>query len=179
MNFTAIFSDCSLDNLDHALRRNVDYCLRNVPKTAFGGAKCGNGVLEEGEECDCGSTTSCPNKCCVASKCKLAAEAKCAEGECCDTKTCKPKPMATRCRASIGGCDLAEYCDGRNPVCPPDFFVQNGVSCATNDPSARCYEGECGSRDGQCQYIWGPSGKSSAPECYAFNQYGSMSGNCG
>lgn len=41
----------------------------------FGGAKCGNGILEIGEECDCGSLTKCPNKCCIANKCKLAENA--------------------------------------------------------------------------------------------------------
>lgn len=67
----------------------MDYCLRNVPETIFGGAKCGNGVVEHGEECDCGFTTKCPNKCCIASECKLAKDAICANGDCCDLETCK------------------------------------------------------------------------------------------
>ena len=32
----------------------MDYCLRNPPRTIFDGPVCGNGFLEEGEECDCG-----------------------------------------------------------------------------------------------------------------------------
>lgn len=39
-NSTTFWSDCSLEYLQHALKRGVDYCLQNVPKTAFGGAKC-------------------------------------------------------------------------------------------------------------------------------------------
>ena len=49
INATSYFSDCSLDTLSSGLRRGVDYCLHNVPKIAFGGAKCGNGILEDGE----------------------------------------------------------------------------------------------------------------------------------
>lgn len=91
VNASSYFSDCSLDTLSSALRRGVDYCLHNVPKVAFGGAKCGNGVLEDGEDCDCGSTTTCPNSCCIAAECKLAPEAECAEGDCCDLNVCKLK----------------------------------------------------------------------------------------
>ena len=113
VNASSYFSDCSLDTLSSALRRGVDYCLHNIPKVAFGGAKCGNGVLEDGEDCDCGSTTNCPNFCCIAAECKLApskillhnqffmfyvqcyifitSEAECAEGDCCDLEVCKLK----------------------------------------------------------------------------------------
>lgn len=37
--------------------------------------------------------------------------------------------MASLCRDSKNSCDLPEYCDGLNPVCPPDFYVQNGLEC--------------------------------------------------
>ncbi|CAD5213693.1 unnamed protein product [Bursaphelenchus okinawaensis] len=172
------WSDCSLENLQSALRRGVDYCLQNVPSKAFGGAKCGNGIVEDGEDCDCGSLTECPNKCCIPSTCKLAENAECASGDCCDVDTCKPKSMATQCRASYNSCDLPEYCDGENPKCPPDFFVQNGLHCP-DAPEDYCYEGQCGSRDQQCQYIWGETGKNSEKDCYRMNVYGNANGNCG
>jgi hypothetical protein len=174
---TTFWSDCSLDFLSHALKRGADYCLLNVPKTVFGGAKCGNGVLEDGEDCDCGGE-ECPNKCCIAATCKLAPEAICADGDCCDINTCKPKPMATVCRKSMNSCDLPEFCDGENPKCPADFFVSNGLACP-DAPDDYCYNGYCGSRDKHCQFIWGKSGQSAAPECYLLNQYGSAAGNCG
>ncbi|KAL3092343.1 hypothetical protein niasHT_026882 [Heterodera trifolii] len=176
VNATSFFSDCSLDTLSSGFRRGVDYCLNNVPNAVFGGAKCGNGILEEGEQCDCGSTESCPNRCCVAAECKLAKGAECADGECCDLEQCKPKGRSTVCREEANECDLPEYCDGTNPICPPDFFVQDGHTCPKNsEVNFRV----CGSREGQCRFIWGPTAKNSIAECYAYNEYGSFSGNCG
>jgi len=37
--------------------------------------------------------------------------------------------MASECRHALNCCDLPEYCDGKNPSCPADFFVQDGHPC--------------------------------------------------
>lgn len=172
------FSDCSLNYLKHSFERKMDYCLFNVPKKVFGGAKCGNGIVEEGEECDCGNRNVCPNKCCVASKCKLAKDAFCATGDCCDLETCKPKPKAYLCREQIGVCDLPEFCDGETGDCPADFFVQNGQQCPTKKKSGFCYEGECGDRLEQCKMLYGDD-SSVNDNCYHINLRGDTYGNCG
>lgn len=51
-----MFSSCSRKDLEASLEKGVGMCLFNLPevKQSFGGPKCGNGYVEEGEECDCG-----------------------------------------------------------------------------------------------------------------------------
>jgi hypothetical protein len=39
------------------------------------------------------------------------------------------RKMAIQCRRALNSCDLPEYCDGKNPSCPADFFVQDGYPC--------------------------------------------------
>uniref|UniRef100_A0A3B4Z401 Disintegrin domain-containing protein n=1 Tax=Stegastes partitus TaxID=144197 RepID=A0A3B4Z401_9TELE len=52
-------------------------------KVLYGGQKCGNGYVEEGEECDCGELEECINPCCNATTCTLKGDAVCAHGQCC------------------------------------------------------------------------------------------------
>jgi len=38
-------------------------------------------------------------------------------------------PARTECRAAKGECDLAEYCDGIDPLCPSDVYRRNTDKC--------------------------------------------------
>ena len=51
-----MFSSCSRKDLEASLQKGMGMCLFNLPevKQSFGGQKCGNGYVEEGEDCDCG-----------------------------------------------------------------------------------------------------------------------------
>ena len=55
------WSHCSLDYLRKGLQKGLGNCLMNVPEasTLVGGPRCGNEIIEMGEECDCGSVDDC------------------------------------------------------------------------------------------------------------------------
>lgn len=85
------WSFCSVQQLEKSFENGLDYCLKNKPKNLFDSRTCGNGILEDGEQCDCGPRKFCNNNCCDPDTCKLHANASCATGSCCDMDTCKPR----------------------------------------------------------------------------------------
>ncbi|XP_041429780.1 disintegrin and metalloproteinase domain-containing protein 15 isoform X2 [Xenopus laevis] len=171
------FSNCSFTDLEFSLRRGGGMCLFNVPppKRLFGEPQCGNFLVEEGEQCDCGLSQECTDQCCEATLCQFRGGAECSSGDqCCEG--CKLKVSGSMCREPLGVCDLPEYCNGESPHCPPNVYLQNGETC----DQGYCYQGECRTIQAQCQDLWGP-GSSPAPDpCFSkVNIRGDKYGNCG
>lgn len=109
------WSSCSIAYLNEARERGLLDCLGNMPKRVYGPV-CGNGLVEDGEDCDvgeplpsygtsksvasssnvaargtnqpAGSGAEMLNPCCNRRTCKFVANATCAQGPCCDLDKC-------------------------------------------------------------------------------------------
>ncbi|XP_057559036.1 disintegrin and metalloproteinase domain-containing protein 33 isoform X5 [Hippopotamus amphibius kiboko] len=176
--FPRVFSACSRRQLRAIFRRGGGACLSNTPDSGLlvPRARCGNGFLEEGEECDCGAGQDCLDSCCLAHNCSLRAGAQCTHGDCC--AHCMLKPAGTPCRRAAGDCDLPEFCTGASPYCPPDIYLLDGSPCARG--RGYCLDGACPTLEQQCQQLWGPGSRPAPEACFqVVNSAGDAHGNCG
>uniref|UniRef100_A0A673YXX0 ADAM metallopeptidase domain 28 n=1 Tax=Salmo trutta TaxID=8032 RepID=A0A673YXX0_SALTR len=164
------FSSCSSLSYDQFLNNRNPECLLNKPdyRNVESTPVCGNGFLEKGEECDCGSLEECTNPCCNATSCTLTKGSECAAGECCED--CKIMASSTECRRKQDDCDLAEYCTGNSAVCPEDVFSVNGISCDRG--RGYCRNGQCPQHHDQCVKMYGPSAEKATTYCYDQNTRG-------
>ncbi|XP_006865632.1 PREDICTED: disintegrin and metalloproteinase domain-containing protein 20-like, partial [Chrysochloris asiatica] len=172
---TTKFSNCSYANYWDKGRQRL--CLFSTPNSEkiFSQKFCGNLIVEEGEECDCGTIQQCANDPCCLSNCTLSSGADCAFGLCC--KDCNFIQSGYLCRQQVNECDLPEWCSGTSHQCPEDVYVKNGIPC--ND-SAFCYEKRCNSHDMQCKEIFGKDARSASQSCYQnINTQGNRFGHCG
>ncbi|ESN94919.1 hypothetical protein HELRODRAFT_87418 [Helobdella robusta] len=101
-------------------RRNPDFS--ELP------ARCGNGLIDKGEDCDCSEFPDaiCSSHCCR--NCKFIMDAECSTGLCCDLNTCLIKPVGSVCRPKQDECDLEDKCEGKSSLCR-DFYNQDGSMC--------------------------------------------------
>ncbi|KAJ1338492.1 disintegrin and metalloproteinase domain-containing protein 17 [Microdochium nivale] len=169
------FSPCTIGNIcTGLLRQSVDgSCMtdnRNVP--IISEAQCGNGIVETGEDCDCGGSASCAqNNCCDARTCKYKGSAVCdPTNEDCCTNQCQFASNGTVCRASTGSCDPQESCPGSSAKCPEDKKATDGDTCGASGASLSCASGQCTSRDLQCRTMVGALLTNN--ETYACNSQG-------
>jgi hypothetical protein len=150
------FSPCTVGNICSAMGRNSvkSQCLSdNKGVRTFSESQCGNGIVEEGEECDCGGEKACAaNNCCEPKTCKFKNNAVCDDSneDCC--RECQFASSTTVCRASTGKCDPEEKCSGSSATCPADNTSPDGQDCGNG---LQCASGQCTSRDLQCKTLMG------------------------
>ncbi|XP_047465993.1 disintegrin and metalloproteinase domain-containing protein 11 isoform X1 [Mugil cephalus] len=169
------FSRCSIDEYLRFLQQGGGSCLFNKPTKLLDPSECGNGYVEPGEECDCGSLVECSQSgasCCK--KCTLTHNAMCSNGLCC--RNCKYELRGVMCRDAVNDCDIPETCAGDSSQCPHNVHKLDGYMCDAGQ--GRCYGGRCKTRDGQCRTLWGYN--SADRFCYEkLNSEGTEKGNCG
>ncbi len=98
----------STDPLVNATCSNND-TTSLYPGGFWAGNPCGNGVVDPGESCDLGVANGAPGSCCLGN--------------------CQLVGAGTVCRASTGGCDPEETCNGTSPTCPADAISPAGTTC--------------------------------------------------
>lgn len=152
------FSTCSIRNISNVLDAIEDSKKRNC-FLATKGAFCGNKIVEEGEECDCGyDDGECQDKCCYprvvneadlsanssATGCTRRARTQCSpsQGPCCLGETCTfvPAQYRTKCREETE-CSWSSTCNGTTPECPEPKPRDDKTKC--NNGTQLCIGGDC------------------------------------
>src|SRR5437667_5557529 len=128
------FSPCTIGNIcsGFASRQVSTSCLSaNKNVTLITAGECGNGIVEEGEDCDCGGPQGCAgNRCCDPKTCKFTTGSVCDESidDCC--RNCQFATSTQICRPSVDAtCDPPETCTGNSASCPKDINAPDGKDC--------------------------------------------------
>ncbi|XP_006876243.1 PREDICTED: disintegrin and metalloproteinase domain-containing protein 20-like [Chrysochloris asiatica] len=173
---TDVFSNCSVATLQDLYGVGM-FCVfapllmsHNLSRVSI---RCGNGIKEGMERCDCGSLKQCySNECCLTS-CLLSPGSVCNDEPCCTN--CTYTPMGSLCRNIQNVCDLPEYCTGESYRCPDNLYMQDGTPC-TED--GYCYQGNCTDRSMHCKEIFGENAVNADSFCYNVNMKGNRFGHC-
>jgi len=152
------FSPCSVKNISAVLDAVVDERKHNCFKES-NGAFCGNKIVEEGEECDCGfDEAECAEQCCYprtfgtsgessklnSQSCKLKGSAQCSPsiGPCCDQSCNFIKERHRQLCKAEQDCTRKAYCNGSSALCPKaDNMPDNTTEC--NEGTKVCQQGDC------------------------------------
>lgn len=178
-SFPELFSSCSESQLAEFLARARPNCLHKPAlssRRVDTGPRCGNALLDPGEECDCGTEEECKNPCCDPATCRLTFGSQCAHGQCCEN--CQFRSAGSVCRKASGECDLPEYCTGASDQCPDDSFVMNGKPCYDLGPGY-CHNGHCPTHQQHCWRLFGRGAKVAHDACFDLNSQGQEGANCG
>ncbi|XP_044005029.1 disintegrin and metalloproteinase domain-containing protein 10 isoform X2 [Aphidius gifuensis] len=152
------FSRCSISNISNVLDAMETGKKRNCFSVSRG-AFCGNKIVEDGEECDCGyDYNECADKCCYprqiseydrnqnnsAKGCSRRIGTQCSpsQGPCCSSDTCQfvPAKLHMECK-SQQECSYSSTCNGKSSECPQALPRANKTRC--NEGTKLCIDGDC------------------------------------
>ncbi|XP_061077090.1 disintegrin and metalloproteinase domain-containing protein 10-like [Conger conger] len=136
------FSLCSIRNISQVLEKKRGNCF-----VESGQPICGNGLVENGEQCDCGYKDQCKEECCFdadqpeGTKCKLKPNKVCSpsQGPCC-TPECGYKSNVDKCREE-SECAHQGMCNGQTAQCPTSEPKANLTAC--HGDTQVCVNGGC------------------------------------
>uniref|UniRef100_A0A9J7Z6Z5 Disintegrin and metalloproteinase domain-containing protein 10 n=1 Tax=Cyprinus carpio carpio TaxID=630221 RepID=A0A9J7Z6Z5_CYPCA len=136
------FSICSVKNISQVLEKKSGSCF-----VESGQPICGNGLVEPGEECDCGYSDQCKDECCYDAnqpdnrKCKLKPNKVCSpsQGPCCRAE-CSYKGRNEKCREE-SECAHQGMCNGASAQCPTSEPKANFTAC--HGDTQVCLNGGC------------------------------------
>ncbi|CAF1004300.1 unnamed protein product, partial [Didymodactylos carnosus] len=147
------FSNCSMEKMSPVviavkIGKEKKNCLTECTQVGY----CGNRNVEDDEECDCGFTDECTDKCCYPAGgpnaklgCKLRSGSLCSpsKGPCCsDDCTFQPESHVCHKDTTNEECIGNVKCDGVRATCPMNdtkFFKPTNTPC--NQNTALCDKG--------------------------------------
>lgn len=145
-----VLSNYSIDSISGVIHKRGNWCLEHDP-----GSVCGNIITEEGEECDCGTTTTCeridPNctpadetgidkPCTIRRSKNKSCSAR--ESICCrEDGIYVTKEEEKLCTSNFNECIKPEFCNGHSEECRQFDLPYHRSFCAGN--SRLCYHGFC------------------------------------
>lgn len=149
------FSPCSIRNISAVLQAVFNGEGKENCFQEDNGPFCGNKIVEENEECDCGyDQKECTESCCYpheiepylemdpsAKPCTRRRGALCSpsEGPCCSDK-CKYEPSHKLCRHETE-CTHQSSCNGFKAICPSGDPKADKTEC--NGGTQVCWNGSC------------------------------------
>lgn len=152
------FSGCSIKNISQVVHAVLSSDDKNNCFEEDNGPFCGNKIVEDGEECDCGyNAQECTEQCCVpreifmdpsgnqyggSTSCQRIRGKQCSpsEGPCCSDE-CTFAGFEKLCRLETE-CSHQQTCDNRQATCPLAKPKENMTEC--NNGTQVCMNGKCG-----------------------------------
>ncbi|XP_065803171.1 disintegrin and metalloproteinase domain-containing protein 5-like isoform X5 [Muntiacus reevesi] len=145
------FSTCSLDDFKYFAAYSGIECLHKIlpDEPVYKQKKvCGNGILETGEQCDCGTAKECTHPaCCDARTCLKKKDKVCGSGACCttDCKYCVNfNCVELKYHVDKTTCDNGKHCASKG-IC--NNFNHCHCSPGFAPPNCKPLSGEFGSID--------------------------------